>query len=110
MTMITHAAYCSANPLPNLPAPMRIEYATEPRIGIGRVHRISKSEDDIRAKALTTEDYIGALSKTEWRDAWHVATLLNITQDAARSRLVRRAFERLTERRKVENHYEWRLL
>ena len=108
--MLTHAEYIAAYPLPALIGTLIPAPVAEPPVGIGRVHRIWRSEEDMHAKALTTDDYIGALSKDEWRDAWHVATLLNVTQEAARCRLVRRALESITERRTVDGRYEWRLL
>ena len=107
--MITHAEYHAANPLPMHSGALAIEYATEPRTGAGRVHRISVRADSVPT-VISTECYIAALSNTEWRGTAHLAGELFADQDNVKARMMGPVMRALTEvRRGSRGQYEWRL-
>lgn len=106
--MLTHATYTAAYPLPYFPAPLRIEYANEPEPGHGRVHRLVTGADTALSP-VTDEDYIAALSKTEWIDSNRLSVILGVSQTAAKNRMDGPTLSKLAVKRKDGRKYVWRL-
>jgi hypothetical protein len=109
--MITHAAYHAAYPLPDFGAPLRIETAHEPAVGIGRVHRIAVRADSA-PKIATNDEILAALSTTEYRGASYIADALGVCPQTVGAKMVTPAIAIVTEKRISGRggKYEWRLL
>ena len=107
--MITYASYLAANPLPAFPAPLRIEYGVEPPVIERRTHRIAIRADSA-PKLVSHDDYVAALSKTEWRDTAHLSVALDVSQPVAKARMLGPVMSAITEVRRVsKGRYEWML-
>ena len=108
--METYAEYLSARQLPYFPAPLHIEYAVEPPL-IGRIHRIAVHAD-AAPKIPSMQDYLGALSTTEWRCATQIAEAVGVASCTASEKMLRPEIVAVTECRRVRGkgrRFEWRL-
>lgn len=108
--MITHAAYHAANPLPVFRAPLRVETASEPAVGIGRVHRIAVHADSA-PRIVTNDEIIAALSTAEYRGASYIADAIGVCPQTVGAKMMTPAIAAVTEKRVSGRggKYEWRL-
>lgn len=106
--MLTHATYTAAYPLPHFTAPLRIEYAVEPEPGFGRVHHLVTGADTALS-SVSDEEYIAALSKTEWIDSNRLSLILGVSQTAAKNRMDGPTLSKLVVKRNDGRKYVWRL-
>ena len=110
--MMTHAEYHAGNPLPALIwccQPMT-NRSSEPMLGIGRVHKIENHDDsEIASMTATREQYVAALSKTEWIGSHALADALNVSQGQVKDMMSRKHMEAITISNKICGKWVWRL-